>query len=142
MSLAVVYNLIPFDVCPFYASQFDASQFNVRRITPCPRSFATVGGSVCYGFSPGWRAPPAPAPIPMIIPNTPRLKSTQTLRSNFITVEEVKQRLDAGEPQKIIDVRRLKLFDKTHLPGAVSIPLRDLETRIEEIPRDTPVVFY
>ena len=75
-------------------------------------------------------------------PEYAQIKIDPDITIEFITVEEVKQRLDAGEPQKIIDVRRLKLFDKTHLPGAVSIPLRDLETRIEEIPRDTPVVFY
>ena len=75
-------------------------------------------------------------------PEYAQIKIAQDITVEFITAEEVKQRLDASEPQMIIDVRRLKLFDKTHLPGAVSMPLRDLETRIEEIPRDTPVVFY
>ena len=33
-------------------------------------------------------------------------------------------------------------FDRGHLPGAVSIPLEALEARLDELPRDRPIVAY
>jgi adenylyltransferase/sulfurtransferase len=41
----------------------------------------------------------------------------------------------------IIDVRSPSEFNAAHLPGAVNIPVSDVQRRIEEIPRDRPVVF-
>lgn len=60
----------------------------------------------------------------------------------FITVDEVKQSLDVGAQQLIVDVRDRSAYEKVHLPGAVSIPLRDFPYRAVEIPRDVPVVLY
>jgi hypothetical protein len=60
----------------------------------------------------------------------------------FITVDEVKQHLDAGTQQLIVDVRDRAAYEKAHLPGAVSIPLRDFPSRAMEVPRDIPVVLY
>jgi rhodanese-related sulfurtransferase len=75
-------------------------------------------------------------------PEYAQIKIAQDIQIDFITAEDVKQRLDAGAPQVIIDVRDSDHFQKTHLPGAISIPLRSLETRGKEIPRETPVVLY
>jgi adenylyltransferase/sulfurtransferase len=41
----------------------------------------------------------------------------------------------------IIDVRSPSEFGVSHLPGAVSIPVNDVQRRLDEIPRDQPVVF-
>ena len=60
----------------------------------------------------------------------------------FATAEEVKQRLDAGTPQTLVDVRKSSSFKRRHLPKAVSIPLRSFPERYAEIPRDIPVVLY
>lgn len=60
----------------------------------------------------------------------------------FITVDEVKQHLDTGTQQLIVDVRDRAAYEKTHLPSAVSIPLRDFPYRAVEVPRDIPVVLY
>jgi hypothetical protein len=60
----------------------------------------------------------------------------------FATPESVKQRLDAGTPQWLVDVRSRASYDATHLPGAVSLPLETLPHRFVEIPRDIPVVLY
>ncbi len=75
-------------------------------------------------------------------PEYARIKIAQNIPVEFITPEDVKQRLDSGTPQMLIDVRKNANFLKSHLPGAVSIPLRTLEKRVGDIPRDTPVVFY
>jgi 3-mercaptopyruvate sulfurtransferase SseA len=75
-------------------------------------------------------------------PEYAQIKLAQNIEIEFITAEEVKQRLDTGAPQVIIDVRDHGDFQKMHLPGALSIPLRSLEERGKEIPRETPVVLY
>jgi len=41
----------------------------------------------------------------------------------------------------IVDVRSPKEFGASHLPGAVNIPVGEVEQRLAEIPRDQPVVF-
>jgi 3-mercaptopyruvate sulfurtransferase SseA len=75
-------------------------------------------------------------------PEYAQIKIAQDIPIDFITVEEVKQRLDAGAPQVLIDVRSRDNFQKAHLPGAMSIPLRTLEKHSKDIPRETPVVLY
>jgi len=75
-------------------------------------------------------------------PEYAQIKIAQDIQIEFITAEEVKQRLDTGTPQVIIDVRDSDHFQKMHLPGALSIPLRSLEERGKDIPRETPVVLY
>ena len=60
----------------------------------------------------------------------------------FISVERVKQELDTGRPQMLVDVRSREEYDTGHLPSAVSIPLGVLSVRMTEIPRHIPVVLY
>jgi hypothetical protein len=60
----------------------------------------------------------------------------------FITSESVKERLDKGTPQWLVDVRDRTSYDQSHLPGAASLPLDELPQRFVEIPRDIPVVLY
>jgi hydroxyacylglutathione hydrolase len=40
----------------------------------------------------------------------------------------------------VVDVRGRSEWDAGHLPGAVHIPLATLANRLDELPRDTPVV--
>ncbi len=42
----------------------------------------------------------------------------------------------------LIDVRPEEEYDAGHLPGAVSIPVDQLETQIESLPRDRTIVAY
>jgi rhodanese-related sulfurtransferase len=42
----------------------------------------------------------------------------------------------------VLDVRPTAEYDAGHVPGAISIPLEDLERRLSEVPRDQPVVAY
>src|SRR2546425_10279320 len=56
--------------------------------------------------------------------------------------EELLARLKAGEPLVIVDVRPIEEYRAGHLPGAVSIPLEELEQRLRELPRDRQIVAY
>ena len=52
-----------------------------------------------------------------------------------ITVEELYERLESDPPDLLIDVRSVEDYkgEKGHLPNAVSIPMLELESRIDEI---------
>jgi 3-mercaptopyruvate sulfurtransferase SseA len=65
-----------------------------------------------------------------------------TIPLRFINSQQVKQQLDAGASQLLVDVRDAAQYAQGHLPGAVSIPLKDFPTRVAEIPRDIPVVLH
>ena len=42
----------------------------------------------------------------------------------------------------VLDVRPAEEFQAGHLPGALSIPLKELERRLSELPRDREIVAY
>lgn len=59
-----------------------------------------------------------------------------------ITIEEYKTDYvdnDSAE-YALIDVREVDEYAAGHLPGAINVPLSDLQNRVDEIPKDTPVV--
>ena len=41
-----------------------------------------------------------------------------------------------------VDVREKSEFSEGHIPGALHVPLGDLESRASEIPRDRPLLTY
>lgn len=55
--------------------------------------------------------------------------------------DELVRRVQAGEVT-VIDVRPTAEFEADHLPGAISMPLEELEGRLRELPRDRAVVAY
>jgi rhodanese-related sulfurtransferase len=59
-----------------------------------------------------------------------------------ITVEQVKSLLDAREKLILVDLRPGGEFQKTRLPSARSLPMKELARRYTEIPRSGRVVLY
>ena len=55
--------------------------------------------------------------------------------------ENLIERVKNGEVT-ILDVRPKEEYDAGHLPGAISVPLDDLERRLDELPADRDVVAY
>jgi rhodanese-related sulfurtransferase len=56
-----------------------------------------------------------------------------------LTTAELEELLHETTPT-ILDVRPKEEFEAGHIPGALSIPLDELDSRIEEVPRDQPVI--
>ncbi len=54
----------------------------------------------------------------------------------------LKERLDAGESLLVVDARSSDEYAAAHIPGAISVPLSDIEARMDELPRDQEIVFY
>lgn len=55
--------------------------------------------------------------------------------------EELLDRARRGEVT-VLDVRPVEEFEAGHLPGAVSVPLEQLEEKIEQLPEDREIVAY
>jgi 3-mercaptopyruvate sulfurtransferase SseA len=54
--------------------------------------------------------------------------------------DELKEQLDSGAVM-IIDVRQPASFEKETTPGAINVPLDDLENHLKKISKDTYIVF-
>ena len=54
--------------------------------------------------------------------------------------DEIKKQLDAGTVM-IIDVRPPANFEKETIPGAINVPLEQLEGYLKKISKDTYIVF-
>ena len=55
--------------------------------------------------------------------------------------DELKKQLDAGTTVMIIDVRPPANFEKETIPGAINIPLNELEGHLKKMSKDTFIVF-
>jgi rhodanese-related sulfurtransferase len=53
----------------------------------------------------------------------------------------LKQKLDAGEKLLVIDVRSDEEVASGSIPGAIHIPMEQLEARMKDIPKDVQLVF-
>jgi rhodanese-related sulfurtransferase len=59
-----------------------------------------------------------------------------------VTSDYVKALLDAREAVVLVDVRKLSEYRAGHLPGAISLPITELDRRFREIPEGKRVVLY
>lgn len=56
--------------------------------------------------------------------------------------QELAGKLKAGEEMAVLDVRGLSEWEAGHLPGVRNIPVGHLADRLDEVPRDKPVVVH
>jgi rhodanese-related sulfurtransferase len=63
---------------------------------------------------------------------------TQTALS--INTGTLKEWLSSGFPSQLIDVRSASEFATAHVPGAINIPLEQIELRTADLRSDVPVV--
>jgi 3-mercaptopyruvate sulfurtransferase SseA len=59
-----------------------------------------------------------------------------------IEPQELKEKLDVGEDVLVVDARSLELYELRHIPGALSIPLAEVEERYGELPQEREIVLY
>ncbi|MDJ0849846.1 MAG: rhodanese-like domain-containing protein [Myxococcota bacterium] len=55
---------------------------------------------------------------------------------------ELVERLGAGGPPVLVDVRTPGEYDSGHIPGALNLPLQDLESRLSELDPGAELVVY
>jgi hypothetical protein len=81
------------------------------------------------------QAPPAQPRYP-VDPATGR-----AIGATEMAPEAVKRAVDGGRKMVIIDTRPADAFEKETLPGAVNIPLAEIDGRLADYSKDTLLVF-
>lgn len=73
-----------------------------------------------------------------------RQRLLRELRMARITVDELRQKLDAGETPLIFDLRSSAAVeqDPTLIQGAIHLSMEDIEKRVSEFPRDRDIIVY
>src|SRR6266478_716301 len=73
-----------------------------------------------------------------------RQRFLRDLRISRITVDELKEKLDAGEELVIVDLRHSVDFeaDPETIPGAFRIDSKELEEKDDRLPRDHEIILY
>lgn len=74
-------------------------------------------------------------------PAATRISYTKKLLPHEMGAEEFKKIADTGTYQ-LIDVRTKEEYEKGHVKDAINLPLEDLLTKINEIPKDKPTLLY
>ena len=66
------------------------------------------------------------------------------MEATRVTAEEVKERMDRGEPLVLIDARNPQAWGGAgmKLPGAIRVPADEVERHLKEIPRERAVITY
>lgn len=59
-----------------------------------------------------------------------------------VSADEVSDMLKDRQKYFLLDVRTTEEYDEGHLENSVLIPVKELEKRISEIPKDKPVIVY
>jgi sulfur-carrier protein adenylyltransferase/sulfurtransferase len=57
-----------------------------------------------------------------------------------LTPQQLKHRLDAGEPLRLLDVREPWECAIAHLPGSLNIPLGEIPARWRELDADSEII--
>ena len=70
-----------------------------------------------------------------------RQRFLKKLTVDRITATELREKLQSGEPLVVVDVRSVFEMDDS-IPGALHIPLEELDARHADIPRDRDVVLF
>jgi len=61
-----------------------------------------------------------------------------------ISVDEIRQRMNAGQQFTFVDVRNPQAWAESNekLPGAIRVPLDGVDDNLPSIPKDKPIVTY
>ncbi len=59
-----------------------------------------------------------------------------------LTVHDLKQKMERGDPLFLLDVREPEEWDINHFEGATLIPIGELMERRDELPRDQEIIVY
>jgi len=79
------------------------------------------------------------APAPQAEPESPNVAAPQEVER--VTLEEGKAALDSGAAL-FLDVRSQSSYAAGHIPGALSIPLDELEARMGELDPEQWIITY
>ncbi|MBC7545343.1 MAG: rhodanese-like domain-containing protein [Candidatus Sericytochromatia bacterium] len=107
----------------------------MRRATHLP-ALGLLTACLLTACQSGGSAPATPA--------TPAAAASPVASASWspVHVAPLKQRIDAGEPILIVDVRSANAFAFSHIQGAVSLPWSELATGHASLPKDRFIALY
>lgn len=70
------------------------------------------------------------------------LAASVAAQTGRLDVDELQAQLDAGAELLLIDVREDHEVESGSIPGAIHVPVGELETRMPDIPKDVRLVFF
>jgi rhodanese-related sulfurtransferase len=83
-----------------------------------------------------------PSQAPVQAPRHPVDPTTgRAIGATEIAPDAVQQALASGQKIVIIDTRPAAAFEKETIPGAINIPLAEVEARLSGFSKDTTLVF-
>lgn len=62
------------------------------------------------------------------------------MSSKTISVDQLKQSVGHHDPIQIVDVRSTSEFNAGHVPGAINIPMEQIEARLADLDTTRPIV--
>ena len=78
-----------------------------------------------------------------IVGRSAAAQDQKTKQPERIAIPDLKKKLDGGEKFLLIDVREdWELKQDGAIPGAIHIPMGELDARMKDIPKDVELVFY
>ena len=92
--------------------------------------------------------PPTPTwtPVPVALPQATQVVLPQATQAADdiprIAVDELWQRLQAGEAIVVVDARGADDYQLQHIAGAINMPSAEVTQRAGELPKDKLLVFY
>jgi 3-mercaptopyruvate sulfurtransferase SseA len=101
----------------------------MTRLKIVPALLALLALAACQGTNGSQVS--GDASIPATAADVPRMR-----------VKELKALLDAGQEIIIADARSLAAYEESHIAGAISLPLLEVDKRHKELPRDAKIVLY
>jgi rhodanese-related sulfurtransferase len=111
----------------------------VRRRKDGTRAYYTLAGPEVYR---AWKAVRSLAESRLAeIEETVKRYLTDRDQMEALTAEELEQRLDSDDVL-VLDVRPEAEYRAGHIPGARSLPVDQLEHRLDELPEDKEIVAY
>jgi rhodanese-related sulfurtransferase len=72
----------------------------------------------------------------------PLLVRADDFLSAGLSPAELLARLDSPAPPRVVDVRKPVEFGIAHIPGAINVPVAELEARIDELRNEHGVLIY
>ncbi len=79
----------------------------------------------------------AVAGLVLAAPAWPQMSAT----AKKTAADELKAQIDKGEKLLVIDVRSDEEIKSGSIPGAIHIPMEQLEARMKDVPKDVQLVF-
>ena len=70
------------------------------------------------------------------------LAAAAAAQTGRLDVDALKAQLDAGAEVLLIDVREDHEVESGSIPGAIHVPVGELEARMPDIPKDVRLVFF